>query len=257
MPAETPALPHREPSIRRTANKSSQSVNWGNPPGESISPRRKSLSQNPLTSPSSAAASPAWPRPRNFAASIPRYPSLSSKPGVSAMARAAAPAASSSVKPPRATSPASATSWPRSRKFSSTLKVRCDLSLGGAWEIARQEVLTDSPIAWEDSGTLHVVNEDSRRFARPRKNGRRPRARRSSRRRADLRESPRGKSRLEIAGGNHFHARQSPRAENSLRHERALTRSGRLRRRASHAAPHTRRAHSARARKNARRHRAR
>ncbi len=42
-------------------------------------------------------------------------------------------------------------------KILEALKVRCDLSLGGAWEIARQEVLTDSPIAWEDSGTLRVV----------------------------------------------------------------------------------------------------
>jgi gamma-glutamylputrescine oxidase len=43
-------------------------------------------------------------------------------------------------------------------KILETLKVSCDLSLGGAWEIARQEVLADSPIAWQDSGTLHVVN---------------------------------------------------------------------------------------------------
>jgi len=43
-------------------------------------------------------------------------------------------------------------------KILDALKVRCDLSLGGAWEIARQEVLADSPIAWQDSGTLHVVN---------------------------------------------------------------------------------------------------
>ncbi len=42
-------------------------------------------------------------------------------------------------------------------KILDALKVRCDLSLGGAWEIARQEVLADSPIAWEDSGTLRVV----------------------------------------------------------------------------------------------------
>ena len=39
------------------------------------------------------------------------------------------------------------------------LKVECDLSLGGAWEIARQKGLAHSPIAWEDSGTLRVVKE--------------------------------------------------------------------------------------------------
>jgi glycine/D-amino acid oxidase-like deaminating enzyme len=37
------------------------------------------------------------------------------------------------------------------------LKVECDLSLGGAWEIARQHGLANSPISWEDSGTLQVV----------------------------------------------------------------------------------------------------
>jgi glycine/D-amino acid oxidase-like deaminating enzyme len=44
------------------------------------------------------------------------------------------------------------------------LKVRCDLKLIGAWEIARQEIAGKtkrlrSPIAWNDSGTLTVVNE--------------------------------------------------------------------------------------------------
>jgi len=39
------------------------------------------------------------------------------------------------------------------------LKVECDLSPGGAWEIARQKGLAHSPIAWEDSGTLRVVKE--------------------------------------------------------------------------------------------------
>jgi glycine/D-amino acid oxidase-like deaminating enzyme len=46
------------------------------------------------------------------------------------------------------------------------LKVRCDLDLHGAWEIARhpQSGKTkhkQSPIAWNDSGTLKVVNEVS------------------------------------------------------------------------------------------------
>ena len=44
------------------------------------------------------------------------------------------------------------------------LKVRCDLDLTGAWEIARHQTSgkakhTQSPIAWNDSGTLRVVNE--------------------------------------------------------------------------------------------------
>lgn len=44
------------------------------------------------------------------------------------------------------------------------LKVRCDLKLNGAWEIARKQSSSkakpqQSPIAWNDSGTLRVVNE--------------------------------------------------------------------------------------------------
>jgi glycine/D-amino acid oxidase-like deaminating enzyme len=44
------------------------------------------------------------------------------------------------------------------------LKVRCDLKLNGAWEIARQQTSgktkhQQSPIVWNDSGTLRVVNE--------------------------------------------------------------------------------------------------
>jgi glycine/D-amino acid oxidase-like deaminating enzyme len=44
------------------------------------------------------------------------------------------------------------------------LKVRCDLKLNGAWEIARHATPANarhqhSPITWHDSGTLRVVNE--------------------------------------------------------------------------------------------------
>jgi glycine/D-amino acid oxidase-like deaminating enzyme len=43
------------------------------------------------------------------------------------------------------------------------LKVRCDLKLNGAWEIARKQssgkTKQQSPIAWNDSGKLRVVNE--------------------------------------------------------------------------------------------------
>src|SRR5271168_616256 len=45
------------------------------------------------------------------------------------------------------------------------LKVRCDLKLNGAWEIARHAAPAKAkqqpaPIAWNDTGTLKVVNED-------------------------------------------------------------------------------------------------
>ena len=46
--------------------------------------------------------------------------------------------------------------------FSETLRelgVRCDLRLPGAWEIGRGRASADSPISWEDSGTLQVVRE--------------------------------------------------------------------------------------------------
>src|SRR5271168_3076325 len=40
------------------------------------------------------------------------------------------------------------------------LGVECDLELPGAWEIGRSGGgMENSPIAWEDSGTLRVVNE--------------------------------------------------------------------------------------------------
>ncbi|MFZ0879148.1 MAG: FAD-binding oxidoreductase [Candidatus Acidiferrales bacterium] len=40
------------------------------------------------------------------------------------------------------------------------LRVRCDLSLSGAWEIGRSgSKCKDSPISWEDSGTLRVTKE--------------------------------------------------------------------------------------------------
>ncbi|MGO9588478.1 MAG: NAD(P)/FAD-dependent oxidoreductase [Candidatus Acidiferrales bacterium] len=45
------------------------------------------------------------------------------------------------------------------RKILERLEVECDLSLPGAWEIARRGGSKESPIAWNDSGTLRVVNE--------------------------------------------------------------------------------------------------
>src|ERR1700693_4627657 len=37
------------------------------------------------------------------------------------------------------------------------LDIDCDLSLPGAWEIARKGSLPESPISWNDSGTLRAV----------------------------------------------------------------------------------------------------
>jgi glycine/D-amino acid oxidase-like deaminating enzyme len=45
------------------------------------------------------------------------------------------------------------------RKILSKLEVECDLSLPCAWEIARRGGPKQSPISWNDSGTLRVVNE--------------------------------------------------------------------------------------------------
>ncbi len=39
------------------------------------------------------------------------------------------------------------------------LEISCDLILRGAWEIARTGPGQNSPIAWQDSGTLRVANE--------------------------------------------------------------------------------------------------
>jgi len=40
-----------------------------------------------------------------------------------------------------------------------SLGTSCELALPGAWEIARKGGLAKSPISWNDSGTLRVVNE--------------------------------------------------------------------------------------------------
>jgi glycine/D-amino acid oxidase-like deaminating enzyme len=39
------------------------------------------------------------------------------------------------------------------------LKIKCDSNLPGVWELGRKKVKKDSPISWNDSGTLGVVNE--------------------------------------------------------------------------------------------------
>jgi glycine/D-amino acid oxidase-like deaminating enzyme len=44
-------------------------------------------------------------------------------------------------------------------KILSELSIECDLSVSGAWEIARSDGLPQSPIRWNDSGTLRVVKE--------------------------------------------------------------------------------------------------
>jgi glycine/D-amino acid oxidase-like deaminating enzyme len=45
------------------------------------------------------------------------------------------------------------------QKILKKLRVECDLSLTGAWEIGRSGGLAKSPIEWNDSGTLRVVKE--------------------------------------------------------------------------------------------------
>ncbi|MFQ5927445.1 MAG: NAD(P)/FAD-dependent oxidoreductase [Terriglobia bacterium] len=39
------------------------------------------------------------------------------------------------------------------------LAVDCELTLAGVWEIARRHARSDSPIVWQDSGTLRVADE--------------------------------------------------------------------------------------------------
>jgi glycine/D-amino acid oxidase-like deaminating enzyme len=46
-----------------------------------------------------------------------------------------------------------------SRACGISLVENCELALPGAWEIARKGGLAESPILWNDSGTLRVVNE--------------------------------------------------------------------------------------------------
>ena len=39
------------------------------------------------------------------------------------------------------------------------LNIECEFSLAGVWELGRTKVKKDSPISWNDSGTLGVVND--------------------------------------------------------------------------------------------------
>ena len=39
------------------------------------------------------------------------------------------------------------------------LRIECDFNLPGVWELGRKKIRKDSPISWNDSGTLGVVNE--------------------------------------------------------------------------------------------------
>jgi glycine/D-amino acid oxidase-like deaminating enzyme len=39
------------------------------------------------------------------------------------------------------------------------LKIDCDFNLPGAWELGRKEIRKDSPVSWNDSGTLGVVRQ--------------------------------------------------------------------------------------------------
>jgi glycine/D-amino acid oxidase-like deaminating enzyme len=44
-------------------------------------------------------------------------------------------------------------------KIQRELKIVCDFNLPGVWELGRKKVKKDSPISWNDSGTLGVVND--------------------------------------------------------------------------------------------------
>jgi glycine/D-amino acid oxidase-like deaminating enzyme len=39
------------------------------------------------------------------------------------------------------------------------LRIDCDFSLPGAWELGRAQIKKNSPVSWKDSGTLGVVND--------------------------------------------------------------------------------------------------
>jgi len=158
MPAGTPALPHREPSIRRTADKSSQSVNWGNPPWRvNYRPPKKPLPTSVdiaiLGGGFTGLAAAAQLRRLDPKVSVAVFEAGRIGHGASGRTGGIVLGETAAGDKPGLGDVLAA--FP---KILETLKVSCDLSLGGAWEIARQEVLADSPIAWQDSGTLHVVN---------------------------------------------------------------------------------------------------
>ena len=146
----------------------------------------------------------------------------------SVTARAAAPAAWRLRKPRRAIFRVWATFSRACETFFAQLDVDCDLALPGAWEIGRKGGLPDSPISWNDSGTLRVVDEVPGGTLDPGKlvSGL---ARAAQRRGAvDSREPPRARRsmerarRVEVRAG--WPAARQPeisRGQNSLRHQRA------------------------------------
>ncbi len=157
MPAGTPALPHREPSIRRTALKSPQFARWGNPPWRvnyrpPTKPLPKSVDIAILGGGFTGLAAAAQLRRLDPKLSVAVFEAGRIGHGASGRTGGIVLAETAAGDKPGlgdvlATFP----------KILDALNVRCDLSLGGAWEIARKEVIADSPIAWEDSGTLRVV----------------------------------------------------------------------------------------------------
>jgi glycine/D-amino acid oxidase-like deaminating enzyme len=46
-------------------------------------------------------------------------------------------------------------------KIQRELNIECDFNLPGVWELGRKKLKKDSPISWNDSGTLGVVNDVS------------------------------------------------------------------------------------------------
>jgi glycine/D-amino acid oxidase-like deaminating enzyme len=45
------------------------------------------------------------------------------------------------------------------REIQRELRIDCDLALPGAWELARKNIKSRSPISWSDSGTLGVIGK--------------------------------------------------------------------------------------------------
>ena len=159
MPAGTPALPNRELPIQRARIKSSKPVRWGNPPWRvnyrpPAKPLPKSVDIAILGGGFTGLAAAAQLRRLNPKLSVAVFEA--GRIGYGASGRTGGIVLGETAAGDK---PGLGDVLAACPKILEALKVRCDLSLGGAWEIARREGIVHSPIAWEDSGTLRVVKE--------------------------------------------------------------------------------------------------
>jgi glycine/D-amino acid oxidase-like deaminating enzyme len=148
-----------EPAIRNAPNKPASPVHWGTPPWRvnfrpALNPLPKSVDVAIIGGGFTGLAAAAWLRRLDPKLSVAVFEAgrighgASGRTGGMVLGETAAGA-----------KPGLGDVLAGFPKILRALQVACDLSLGGAWEIARKHGHANSPINWEDSGTLRVVKK--------------------------------------------------------------------------------------------------